>query len=203
MIIYGASGHGKVIIDIIKSNSLSVDHVIDDNSAITQLGNYTVSHKLTSEMKGNTIVIAIGNNYVRKAVSQKIKSSFVKALIHSSAQVSESASINEGTVVMANAIVNASVKIGKHCIVNSGAIIEHDVKLQDFVHISPGASITGNVEISEGAHIGTNASVIPGIRIGKWAMIGAGAVIVKDVPDFAVVVGNPGKIIRYNKVENE
>ena len=53
--------------------------------------------------------------------------------------------------------------------------------------------------VGEGTQIGINATIRQGINIGKWATIGAGAVIVKDVPDYAVVVGNPGKIIRYNQ----
>ena len=83
------------------------------------------------------------------------------------------------------------------CIINSGAVVEHDVRLGDFVHIAPNAVLTGNVTIDEGTQVGTGASVIPGIKIGKWASIGAGAVIIEDVPDFAVLVGNPGKIIKY------
>ena len=52
--------------------------------------------------------------------------------------------------------------------------------------------------VGEGAHVGIGACVIQDIKIGKWATIGAGAVIIDDVPDYAVVVGNPGKIIKYN-----
>jgi acetyltransferase EpsM len=59
------------------------------------------------------------------------------------------------------------------------------------------AALAGNVTVGEGTQIGINATVKQGITIGKWAIIGAGAVIVKDVPDFAVVVGNPGRIIKY------
>ena len=71
------------------------------------------------------------------------------------------------------------------------------MQLEDFVHIAPNTVITGNVNIGEGTQVGTGAAVIPGVKIGKWASIGAGAVIIEDVPDFAVVVGNPGKIIKY------
>ena len=68
--------------------------------------------------------------------------------------------------------------------------------------MSPNVSLAGNVTIGEGSHIGIGSCVIQGIKIGKWATIGAGAVIIKDVPDYAVVVGNPGTIIKFNK-ENE
>ena len=102
---------------------------------------------------------------------------------------------------MVHAIINPSVSIGKHCIINSGTIIEHDCKIEDFVHICPGASLAGGVEVGEGSMVGIGSTVIQGIKIGKWATIGAGTVIVEDVPDFAVVVGVPGKIIKY--LENE
>jgi acetyltransferase EpsM len=62
--------------------------------------------------------------------------------------------------------------------------------------------LAGNVTIGEGSHVGIGATVIQGITIGKWVTIGAGTVIIKDIPDYAVVVGNPGKIIKYNN-ENE
>ena len=64
------------------------------------------------------------------------------------------------------------------------------------MHLSPGARLAGGVNVGEGTHIGLNASVIPNINIGKWCIIGAGAVIIRDVPDYSVVVGNPGKIIK-------
>lgn len=98
---------------------------------------------------------------------------------------------------MMNALINASVTIGMHCIINSGAIVEHDCKIADFVHICPGAKLAGGVEIGEGTMVGLGSNVIQGIKIGKWVTIGAGAVIIQDIPDYAVVVGNPGKIIKY------
>ena len=205
MIIYGASGHAKVVIDILNSlKSHSLDFIIDDNPEIKELLGYKVAHELTDEMmKGQKTVLAIGNNRIRFKLANKLKQVYCSALIHSSAIISDSISIEEGTVVMASAVINADTSIGKHCIINSGAVIEHDVNLEDFVHISPGATITGNVSVGEGTQIGAGATVIPGVKIGKWATIGAGAVIIENIPDFAVVVGNPGKIIKYNSVENE
>ncbi len=201
MVIYGASGHGKVIFDILESIDIKVDQVVDDNSEIDNFLGFQVDQEVNSEFV--EIVIAIGNNKIRKKVSEKLSGRFSKALIHQTAHVSNSVEISEGTVVMARAVVHPSVKIGKHAIINTGSIVEHDVEIGDFAHISPGATVTGNVHIGEGSHIGAGATIIPGINIGKWATIGAGAVIINDVPDYAVVVGNPGKIIKFNKTENE
>lgn len=62
--------------------------------------------------------------------------------------------------------------------------------------------MAGHVEVGEGSHIGIGVSIIQGIKIGKWCTIGAGAVIIKDVPDGATVVGNPGKIIKIKDISN-
>lgn len=200
--LYGASGHGKVIIDILNSCSITIDAVIDDHPKITTVLNLPILKPENFDFgRIKNMIISIGNNRVRKDISDKLNVNFCTA-IHPFAIISKEITLGEGSVVMAGAIINSGVVIGKHCIVNTGAIIEHDCHLNNFVHISPRATLAGNITIGEGTQIGIGATVIQGIKIGKWAMIGAGAVIIKDVPDFAVVVGNPGRIIKYNK-DNE
>lgn len=198
MNIYGASGHGKVVIDILKSRVIKLDYLFDDNPEVKELMGIKVVHKPTENMLEIPTLLAIGNNTIRKKVARRFTGKIAEAVKHDSAIISETVELAEGSVVMPGAVINADTKIGKHCIVNSGAVLEHDVELDDFVHISPNAVVTGNVNIGEGSQIGAGASVIPGIQIGKWVTIGAGAVIIEDVPDFAVVVGNPGKIIKYS-----
>lgn len=201
MYLFGASGHGKVIVDIIQSDSKSekIVAVYDDNPKEEQLLGVPV---LKTDDKIENLqarwVISVGNNSIRKKIAQKIKGFFLKA-IHPSAVIAKSAQIGEGTVVMAHAVVNPEAIIGKHCIINSGAVVEHDCVIEDFVHISPNAAIAGAVTIGEGTHVGIGASVIQCVTIGKWCTIGAGAVIIKNVPDYAVVVGNPGRVIKYNQ----
>ena len=196
--LYGASGHCKVIVDILKSNDIAVCAIIDDNPKSSELFNIPIVHtQKIEDLSNKKMIISIGNNHIRKKIANKITSKFYKA-IHEKAIVSENSQVREGTVIMAGAIINADAEIGRHCIINTGSVIEHDCKINDFVHISPNASLAGNVEIGEGTQVGIGATVIQGIKIGRWAVIGAGTVIIRDVPDFAVVVGNPGKIIKYN-----
>jgi len=203
IVLYGASGHCKVIIDaILSNNKFNITHIIDDDSSIKMLCGYTVNHssEFNFDIK-NKYFIAIGNNQVRKKIVNKLPLNF-EILTHKNAYISlNDVFLGEGTIIMVNAIINPSVSIGKHCIINSGTIIEHDCKIEDFVHICPGASLAGGVEVGEGSMVGIGSTVIQGVKIGKWATIGAGTVIVEDVPDFAVVVGVPGKIIKY--LENE
>jgi sugar O-acyltransferase (sialic acid O-acetyltransferase NeuD family) len=200
MIIYGASGHAKVIIDIIQTlKEESIDFILDDDKSIQRILGFDVHSVITVEMTGLKSVIAVGNNITRKRIAERLSFDLCNPLIHKSAILSKNLKIGNGTVVMANTTINSSTVIGSNCIINTGAIVEHDILLGDFVHISPGAVITGNVQIGEGTHVGAGATVIPGVNIGKWATIGAGAVVINDIPDFAVVVGTPGKVIKYNK----
>jgi sugar O-acyltransferase (sialic acid O-acetyltransferase NeuD family) len=199
MILYGASGHAKVIIEIAKSQGLEIDAIIDDNLKIKSVLDIPVHHSLDGVPSSRKIIIAIGDNVIRKKITSIKNLKFDDALIHSRAELSASAKIGIGTVVMANAVINASTNIGDHCIINTGSTVEHDCEIHNYVHISPQVAIAGGVKIKEGTHVGIGAVVIPGVTIGKWVTIGAGAVIINDIPDFAVVVGNPGRIIRYTE----
>lgn len=195
MIIYGASGHGRVIADILRKSGENRIWFWDNSPEATVPG-YEVT--LPGLSTTEEIILGIGNNRIRNTLSDRPDLRFGKA-IHPTAVIGEYCAIGDGTVIMAGAVLNPSTTVGRHCIVNTGASVDHDGFIGDYVHISPGVVLTGNVSVGEGTHIGAGAVVIPGIRIGRWAVIGAGAVIIRDVPDYAVVVGNPGRIIRYEK----
>lgn len=195
MILFGASGHCKVVLDILLSNNIKVDFILDDNPDLTNIFGIDVLSAVNVDINQEAI-IAIGNNKIRKDISKRYHFNY-KTAIHPKATVSIFSIVEQGTVVMANAVINPNSKVGKHCIVNTSSVIEHDCVVHNFSHISPNASLAGNVTVEEGAHVGIGASIIQGIKIGKWAIIGAGAVVINDVPDFATVVGNPAKIIKY------
>lgn len=199
MILFGASGHSKVVLDILISKGVKVNAIVDDHPKMEEIFGVAVI-KTVGLTINNTAIICIGNNKTRKKISEKYNFEYVTA-IHPNAAVSQFSKIGRGTVIMANAVVNPDVLIGKHCIINTGAVIEHECILGDYVHISPNASLAGNVSVGEGSHIGIGAAVIQGIKIGRWATIGAGTVVIKNVPDFATVVGNPGKIIKIKDLE--
>lgn len=198
MYLFGASGHCKVVIDIIETvKEHTIEGVIDHNPKSDFIFDIPIlNFNQVENFREKQFIVSIGDNKKRKRVVELIKAVFVKA-IHPKSIVSRYSKILEGTVIMAGVIINANSKIGKHCIINTGAIVEHDCVIEDFVHISPNASVAGNVCLGEGSHIGIGATIIQGITIGKWAVVGAGAVIIENVPDNAVVVGIPGKIIKY------
>lgn len=192
MYLYGASGHAKVVIDVLLAQGIPVDGLFDDNESVRELLGYPVFH---GEKIESPLIVSIGLNSIRKKIVDSLNVKFGTA-IHPSAIFSGTAVIGEGSVVMQGAITQSCVNIGKHCIINTGASIDHDCQLGDFVHISPHATLCGNVSIDEGTWIGAGAIVVPGIKIGKWSVIGAGSVVLADIPDGVVAVGNPCKVIK-------
>jgi acetyltransferase EpsM len=203
MYLYGASGHCKVIIDIInESKEFAIEGIFDDNPKFDILFNIPVlKAQEMHSFEDKQLIVSIGDNNIRRRIVKNITAIY-KTALHPKAIISIYSKIESGTVVMAGAIINPDVIIGKHCIINTGAIIEHDCLLEDFVHVAPRAALAGGIYIGEGTQIGIGASLIQGIKIGKWVTIGAGSVIINDVPDYAVIVGNPGRIIKYN-IKNE
>ena len=195
MFLYGASGHAKVIIDILGSAGIRVSGLFDDNPAIKELYGRKVLGKYAGQALDALLIISIGDNAIRAKIAQSLQLDFGKA-IHSKSIVSPSASIAAGTVVMQGAVVQADAFVGKHVILNTRASVDHDCAIGDYSHISPGAVLCGGVEVGEGSHIGAGAVVIPGVTIGKWCRIGAGAVVIRDVPDHCTAVGNPARVIK-------
>ncbi|HEY0611344.1 MAG TPA: acetyltransferase [Chitinophaga sp.] len=198
--LYGASGHGKVIAEILEQNGDTIQGVFDDDPAVTGLLDYPALGEFdAAKLSGNArMIVSIGNNDNRRKVAQRLNVPFTTA-VHPSASVSKRSTIGIGSVVMAGVSVNANVTVVEHVILNTNCSGDHDCELGNFVHVSPNVALAGNVKVGEGTHLGIGSCVIQGIIIGKWATIGAGTVVITDVPDNAVIVGNPGRIIKYSK----
>lgn len=194
MILYGASGHGKVIADILESLDINIDYIVDDNPSVHEMLGYEV--RINKGLYDEAI-ISIGNCQIRKLIVDKLNVRKYVTAVHPSAIVSPRASIEEGTVVMQGAIIQTCAHVGKHCIINTGASVDHDCKIGNFVHVAPHATVAGGVEIGECSWIGAGAVIKQYIKIGANCMIGAGAVVIKDVPDNTTVVGIPARDINH------
>lgn len=200
-LLYGGSGHAKVIAECITANQEFVGGVFDDNPDSNGLKNIPFLGEYRIENHKYPLIVSIGDNKIRKMIVEEVKDLF-GTICHPSSCISPTVNIGKGSVVFHNVILQVDCLVGSHVILNSGASIDHECSLGDFVHISPKATLCGNVKVGEGTQIGAGATILPGIKIGNWATIGAGAVIINDVPDFAIVVGNPGRIIRYYEPAN-
>ncbi|MDJ1484299.1 acetyltransferase [Cytophagaceae bacterium YF14B1] len=197
MILYGGSGHAKVIFDCLDARGITVLGVFDDNPNLRTFQNMPFLGAYNPQvLEKEKVIIAIGNNRIRQTLSQRITHSF-GTVVHPSAEVSRFVKgIGDGTVIFHRAVVQADTYVGEHCIINTASSVDHDCILEDFVHISPNATLCGGVRVGKGTHIGASATVIPGVRIGDWCVIGAGAVVTQDIPDFSVAVGVPARVIR-------
>ena len=195
-ILYGSGGHAKVVIDCLKSENKVVEGFFDDSPLSDSFQNLPIFKGYDPNILANSsLLLTIGNNKIRKKISEKIQHKFGRALFSKNI-VSLSAEVSEGSMILPGAILNAGCYIGKHVIINTGAIIEHDCKIEDFAHIAPGSVVCGNSIIGEGTLIGANSVIAPNITIGKWSQISAGSSVLEDVPDFSLVQGVPGKVIK-------
>lgn len=200
VVIIGASGHGKVIADIIVNSGDRVLGFLDDANDIQgkKIIGFPVLGKIADydNYRDCEFVIAIGNPYVREKISHELPVKWYKA-IHPTAVISSlDVEIGEGTVIMANAVVNPSAKIGKHCIINTGAIVEHDNILEDYVHLSPNVTLAGIVKVGKSTHIGAGSCTKQVLNIASDCVIGAGSVIVKDITENGTYVGVPARKIK-------
>jgi sugar O-acyltransferase (sialic acid O-acetyltransferase NeuD family) len=198
VILQGGGEHARVVLDCLLSGKIEVCALFDPKYSgslfgIPQLGAYDPSFE--PEAKA---IVAIGDNALRKAVVSRTRHHFTNA-VHESVLMSSFATIGMGNMILQRAVIQAQTKIGNHCIINTNAQVDHDCVIDDYVHLAPGVILCGCVTIGEGAFLGAGAVVIPGKKIGAWATVGAGAVVLHDVPDYAIAVGNPATIVRYNK----
>jgi acetyltransferase-like isoleucine patch superfamily enzyme len=121
--------------------------------------------------------------------------------------------IGKNCNINAQVLIENDVIIGNNVTIKPGVQIWDGTRIHDNVFLGPNATLTNDVmprskkypdnfsciTIKQGASVGANATLLPGVTVGIEAMIGAGSVVIKDVPDFSVVVGNPAKVIRYIK----
>ena len=201
--LYGASGHAKVVLDIVRKAYVDVPCLIDDNPNVNELAGLPVVHSFEGL---SPIIVTIGDCKIRRKIVDKLGKREYLTVIHPDAIIADSAKMGYGTVVMAGAIINPYAVVGNHSIINTGSSLDHDVHVGDFCHIAPHSTLCGEVKVGEGTWIGAGTTVIQGIHIGKDCFVGAGSVVVKNIPDNSLCYGNPARVIKmiseHMKTEN-
>jgi len=203
LLIVGAGGHGKVVAEAAVStgNWDEIAFLDAKYPAIKKVLIYPVIGNVDNAVNFlpdfDSTVVAIGNSDIRMNIINDLHESgfLLPTIIHSTACISPSATLDAGSVVFAHAVINADARLGRGCIVNTSAIIEHDCCLEDGVHICPNASVGGGVEVGECSWIGIGSSVVHYIKIGDRVIIGAGAAVTENVEAGLTVVGVPAKRI--------
>lgn len=160
LVILGAGGYGRTVKDIAEQLGFSTI-VLDDANPVHPLSSFQ------SYINSSTSFIpAFGNNAFRMEWINRIDENGgqLATLIHTTAYVSPTASINSGTVILPHAIINADVVVGKGCIINLGAIVDHGCVLEEGVHICLGAIVKGENRIEKCSKIEAGEVVERGIR---------------------------------------
>ena len=153
--------------------------------------------------KSTHFIVCIGTeNKARYLISKKLIDYDLKpsSIISEHSIIDNTVKIGWGAQCMPGATLNCFSQIGNSVILNTNPTVDHECYIGNGVHIMGSVAIAGRVKISDYATIGTNATILPDITIGKGAYIGAGALVNKDVQDYEVVIGNPAKYLRNNKL---
>jgi sugar O-acyltransferase (sialic acid O-acetyltransferase NeuD family) len=205
--VFGASGHAKVVIDILEClPGIEVAFAVDDAAgatARTLCGYDVIGRDALSARRGevNAGIVTIGDNAIRCAIAAWLtaREFGLASAVHPGATLAHRVNVGNGSVVMAGCVVNSDAEIGANVIINTGATIDHDCSIGDGAHIAPGCHLCGGVIIGARSFLGAGTIVIPGVRIGVDAVIGAGSTVTADVADGARIAGSPARPIERAK----
>lgn len=203
IVVYGAGGHAKSVLSVIHTlRRYAVVGLIEDHPArvgAKVLGEFVIGGPEVlpglTESGLKLAAVAIGDNIGRKKISASLASAGLAfpTIRHPSSWVVPGSDIGDGSFIHAFSSIGPDCRIGHGVIVSANAVVGHDTTIEDWSHIAPGVRIGGRATIREGAFLGMGACILPGVKVGMHAKVGANAVVHKDIPDRAIVVGNPAR----------
>jgi sugar O-acyltransferase (sialic acid O-acetyltransferase NeuD family) len=211
VVIFGSSGHAKVILDIIESNPrLQLIGFIDSFKPVGSkilgycvIGNESALPELMQKHEFSHGVVGIGDNFTRKKIVESIIElvpdfQFINC-IHPGASVSNHSELGVGNVVMSGVSVNADSTISDHCILNTNSSLDHDCNMAHFSSLAPNSAIGGNSRIGALSNVGIGSSVFHNVTIGENCIIGAGSLVHRDTESNATYYGVPARFISARK----
>jgi sugar O-acyltransferase (sialic acid O-acetyltransferase NeuD family) len=214
VLILGAGGHGRVVLDILlASRRHEVVGFLDNNAAIHGRridglpvhGEIDRLSEIAAELDVQGAIVAIGDNGVRRGVARLVDQTDLELIsaVHPSSTLAHNAAIGRNTVIAAGVVVCAHCQIGDSVILNTGCIIDHQTVICEGCHVCPGVRIAGRVLVESGAFLGIGATVVPKVTLGYESIVGAGSVVIEDVPAMTTVVGVPARAIKSACADEE
>jgi sugar O-acyltransferase (sialic acid O-acetyltransferase NeuD family) len=204
LIIIGAGGHGRDVLDTARASGWAIEGFIDDAPGVhgTRIDDVPVLGGISWLLEhhdGISAVIAIGNPRAKErldSVLSRSGASMSRPIVHPTAWVSPRAELEEGVVVFAGSSLQPGVRVARHAYVYTVSTIGHDTTIGRFACLHPGVQVGGEVSVGEGCFIGIGATILPRVRIGAWTTVGAGAVVIDDLPANVTAVGVPAKVLK-------
>jgi len=204
LLIIGAGGHAKVLVEALLASSAVIAGVVDADPAMAGQALLGVpvlgDDKFVQEFPPDEIRLVNGLGSVglpvrRKELFERFKTlgySFAK-VVHPSAVIASDVELGEGAQIMAGAVIQPGSRIGSNVIVNTRASVDHDCRIGEHVHLAPGVTLSGGVRIGDSSHIGTGATLIQGINTGARCLVAAGSVVIRDINENTTVYGVPAR----------
>lgn len=208
VIIFGASGHGGVVLDCIeKEAKYKVVGFIDSfKEKGTKISGHVVlgsEYDLPFLIKKHQIfggIVAIGDNCTRSILVGRINeiaSNFKYiSVVHPSAELGKGVEVGSGSVIMPGVTVNANANIGNHCILNTNSSLDHDSFMNNFSSLAPNVCAGGNLILGSGSAVCLGANIIENITIGADTVVGAGSLVIGNIENNVLVYGAPARVIR-------
>jgi UDP-perosamine 4-acetyltransferase len=204
VLILGAGGHAKVLIEALMQSGADIAGIADQDPAMVgaKLFNVPVigGDDIVSEFPPGEIALVNGLGSIGFPVRRtqlfelfREKGYCFATVIHPSAVIASDVVLDEGVQIMAGAVIQPGCRIGRNAIINTRASVDHDCIIGHDVHIAPGVTLSGGVQVGDRVHIGTGAIVIQGIVIGNNSLIAAGAVVAANILADTKVRGIPAK----------
>ncbi|MGY8914760.1 MAG: NeuD/PglB/VioB family sugar acetyltransferase, partial [Flavobacteriales bacterium] len=194
IVIFGASGHGGVVLDcLLKEGVFDCIGFLDSYkksgnffSGYEILGDENALPAIMCKYEVSGIVVAIGDNWTRRCVVQKIQKlvphlEFIST-VHPSAAISREVILGKGSVVLAGVKISSNASVGNHCILNTNSILEHDSIMHDYSSLAPMVCVGGTFHLGENSAICIGAVCVENITSGKHSVIGAGSLVLADIP---------------------
>jgi sugar O-acyltransferase (sialic acid O-acetyltransferase NeuD family) len=210
-IVWGSSGHAKVLRPIIEKSAFRIVAMIDrDPAAVSIIPGCPVFHSLEDLLQASlweqreniSFAVAIGGDRGKDRIDihrKLVSRGFLPMkLVHAKAWVADTVQLGDGAQVLGMAAISEEARIGRQTIVNTNASIDHECVIGEGCHVMPGATVAGCVVVGDFCTIGSNATVFPRVRIGACAVVGAGSVVIQNIPENAVAIGVPARLRRTN-----
>lgn len=209
-IIIGAGTHGQIYASYLKEAGINVIGFIDDADSfqgqkvlgLDVMGKFQdlFDNKLKNEI--TDIYCPIGDNLLRMNYLSTLKKEGynIPSFFHRTVTVGPDVILGEANYMLPGNMIMPHTKIGDFFMVNMGTTIGHHNTIGDAVFMSSGINIGANLSIGDMAYFGIGSTVMTGIEsIGRESLIGSGSVVFKNVPDFAVMAGNPARVIKIKE----